>query len=63
MDDDDLCAVACPYCGELIEIAVDLIAGVQELIEDCSVCCRPIAFTIRVDAGGVVEADARRDDD
>lgn len=32
----------CPYCGESIEIVVDLSEAHQEYIEDCSVCCRAI---------------------
>lgn len=37
----------CPYCGERIEVVLDLSMGDhQEYIEDCSVCCRPIVFSI-----------------
>ena len=36
-------SLSCPYCGEPIEVYVDLGGGEQqEYIEDCSVCCRPI---------------------
>ena len=38
----------CPYCGEAIEVLVDLSLTEQEYIEDCSVCCRPILLTISV---------------
>ena len=34
--------IACPYCGEPIEVLVDPSVEDQEYIEDCSVCCRPI---------------------
>jgi hypothetical protein len=63
MDGDDLFPVACPYCGEQTEITVDSSGGTQEFIEDCSVCCRPIAFTLRVGADGVTDVDAGRDDE
>jgi hypothetical protein len=35
--------VMCPYCGELVEIALDPEdgGGVAEYVEDCEVCCRP----------------------
>jgi hypothetical protein len=34
--------VRCPYCGEMIEIALDPGSGAsQEYVEDCQVCCRP----------------------
>ena len=56
--------IACPYCGEEIAIPVDLSAGDQQLIEDCSVCCRPIELALRHDeVTGVLEVSARRDDD
>ena len=53
----------CPYCGERIEVAVDASGGDQDCIEDCQVCCRPIALAVRVDASGRVHARARRDDE
>jgi len=42
----------CPYCGEPITLLVDLSAGEQDYIEDCEVCCRPIAISVRVLADG-----------
>ena len=54
--------IDCPYCGERFTTLVDCSAGDQAYIEDCVVCCRPIACLLRVtDAGPVLEA--RRDDD
>ncbi|WP_369930881.1 CPXCG motif-containing cysteine-rich protein [Xanthomonas sp. NCPPB 2632] len=43
--------VACPYCGETIEVAVDTSGGSQMYIEDCQVCCRPIVMRLTVDEG------------
>ncbi len=40
--------VQCPYCGEIIDIQVDTTVELQNYIEDCSVCCRPIEFSIAV---------------
>lgn len=37
--------ISCPHCGEVIDVYVDPGGGeVQEYVEDCSVCCRPILF-------------------
>jgi len=41
----------CPYCGERIELVLDLSMGEeQQYIEDCFVCCRPILLTIHTDS-------------
>ena len=54
----------CPYCGERIELAVDDSAGDQDYIEDCQVCCRPIAVSVRVDgAADGLRVRVRREDD
>ena len=39
----------CPYCGEPVEIVLDLSIGAQQFIEDCPVCCRPIEFDLHTD--------------
>jgi len=45
--------VPCPHCGELIDTFPDPGGGEeQEYIEDCSVCCRPIAFRAVLDESG-----------
>ncbi len=44
---------ACPSCGEENALGVDPTAGRrQTLVEDCPVCCRPLAFTVLVDHEG-----------
>lgn len=50
--------VGCPYCGEPITVLVDPSVVDQQYVEDCSVCCRPIALTVTVD-GDDVWVDAR----
>lgn len=46
-------AYTCPYCGEMQYTGVDPTAGAhQRFVEDCQVCCSPIAFVVRVDAEG-----------
>jgi hypothetical protein len=59
----DAVEVSCPYCGEAIEIVVDLSESEQQYIEDCSVCCRPIILSVTVDAQGGATLLAYRDDD
>ena len=45
--------VECPYCWEMFAIEVDTQEGSYNTTEDCAVCCRPIAFTIRCSPGTV----------
>jgi hypothetical protein len=45
----------CPHCGEVFPLQVDTSQGEQMLIEDCPVCCRPIALTIRCDPGVILD--------
>ena len=40
----------CPYCGESVEVFVDLDGGdAQSYVEDCPVCCRPWQVEVRLD--------------
>ena len=45
--------IDCPYCGERIELVIDLSVEHQEYIEDCFVCCRPINLITTVADGEV----------
>lgn len=47
----DLVNVYCPYCGENIQVIVDLSVEAQEYVEDCSVCCRPIVMQVTAGEG------------
>ncbi|WP_028917527.1 CPXCG motif-containing cysteine-rich protein [Pseudoxanthomonas sp. J35] len=53
----------CPYCGEPIELVFGPEDGDQDYIEDCAVCCRPIAVRLRVDHDGEAQLELRRDDE
>lgn len=55
--------IDCPYCGERIEILIDASIERQSYIEDCSVCCRPIALTITAEEGEPIAVEARAEDD
>lgn len=59
----DALTVQCPYCGERFEALVDTSAGDAAYIEDCPVCCRPIALQLRLDEEGQATAlEVARDD-
>ena len=49
-------AANCPYCGERFETRVEVSAGAQEYIEDCEVCCRPMALSVEVEDNGALHA-------
>jgi hypothetical protein len=55
--------IQCPYCGEHIEILVDDSAGDQHYVEDCHVCCRPIAITLSLDESGAFVVAAHTEND
>jgi len=55
--------IACPYCGEPLEIQVDTSVIDQRYIEDCQVCCRPIVMHVVADPDTGVSVDARHEDD
>ena len=47
--------ITCPYCGEEFALEVDTSQSEQTLIEDCTVCCRPISLTIQCRPGMIVD--------
>ena len=52
--------VVCPYCGEEFPVAVDTSEGEWSTIEDCTVCCRPIALLFECAPGEVLSVDSSR---
>jgi hypothetical protein len=55
--------LSCPYCGEPITLLVDGSLPDQNYVEDCQVCCRPIALDVSVDADGDVAVFARSENE
>ncbi len=51
-------AFGCPHCGETITMLLDLSEPDQEYIEDCEVCCNPIAVQVRARGGHLEGFDA-----
>lgn len=54
--------VTCPYCWELVTLALDGSAGDQTYTEDCPVCCQPMLVRLRRgDDGYAVEVEREND--
>jgi hypothetical protein len=47
--------ITCPHCGEVFPLQIDTSQPEQTLIEDCTVCCRPINLTFHCEPGVVVD--------
>jgi hypothetical protein len=53
----------CPYCGEVVEPALDPLGpSEEEYVEDCPVCCRPWRVHVQRSDEGVEVWLAREDD-
>ena len=52
--------IECPYCGESFTISVDTTQGDHSMIEDCTVCCRPMNIQIECNPGEVFGAQVGR---
>jgi hypothetical protein len=52
--------IECPYCGETFTISVDTSQGDHTMIEDCTVCCRPMNIEIECNPGEVFAANTTR---
>ena len=55
--------IACPYCGETIEVVIDCSVSRQEYIEDCGVCCKPMAIFVIVAEADLPRVEARQEDE
>jgi hypothetical protein len=52
--------VECPHCGESFTISVDTSQGDFTMIEDCTVCCRPMNIDLQCSPGEVFGVDVTR---
>ena len=52
---EEIVPTQCPYCGEAIELLVDCSVELQDYIEDCQVCCRPMQILVSVNASGLAD--------
>lgn len=56
--------VACPYCGQTVDVGLDPGSGAaQEYIEDCQVCCRPWRVIVRYRRDGSADVRVEPADD
>jgi len=51
--------VFCPFCGQQIELLLDLSAGSHQLTTDCEVCCRPFEVIVSVREGELAGLEVR----
>ena len=58
-----LSKIFCPYCGQLSEITIDSSIDIQEYIEDCTVCCRPMILRAYIDEDGCSIVDVKSEND
>ena len=47
--------ITCPHCGEVFPLQIDTSQPEQTLIEDCTVCCRPINLSLQCRPGSIIE--------
>jgi hypothetical protein len=52
--------VICPYCGAIFTTVVDTSSGTFSTIEDCEVCCRPIALNVHCHFGEIESVEFDR---
>lgn len=52
--------VGCPWCGEVFLITIDTSQGDHVAVEDCTVCCRPIEFSVQCEPGEVSTVEVGR---
>ena len=55
--------ISCPYCGESINVLIDVQDMEQEYIEDCQVCCRPITFVVSSSINGDLSLSVHNEDE
>jgi hypothetical protein len=52
-------AFECPHCWASVTVLVDTSVPDQEYVEDCEVCCNPIAIHVTANRGRVTGFDAQ----
>jgi transcription elongation factor Elf1 len=49
--------VACPFCGQLNEVTVDISIPRQRFTTDCEVCCRPFEVITECEGGEILNLE------
>jgi Cysteine-rich CPXCG len=52
--------INCPYCGAAFTTLIDTSAGTFSTIQDCEVCCRPIAIKVFCRSGEIESVEIDR---
>jgi hypothetical protein len=61
---NELLELTCPYCGENVELVIDVAGGSgQSYVEDCPVCCRPWQVEVTGDSEAGWSATLRTSDE
>jgi len=47
--------VVCLHCGEVFVLQIDTSEAEQSLVEDCTVCCRPMHLNVRCRPGRIMD--------
>ncbi len=47
--------ITCPHCGESFPLTFDTSLAEQLMIEDCTVCCRPITLNVYARPGEILD--------
>ena len=55
--------VSCPYCGESLQVLIEVEGAEQQYIEDCQVCCRPITFAVSTGMDGNLQVSVYDEND
>ncbi len=53
---------SCPFCGEPITLLIDGSVPVQEYVEDCEVCCRPMVISYKVTGQDEIMLEVKQED-
>jgi hypothetical protein len=53
-------SIQCPYCLEIFEVLLDTSQEEATLIEDCTVCCRPIEIEYAASPGDIESVSVQR---
>jgi hypothetical protein len=53
---EEFVAFQCPWCGERLDVRIDLSCGEYTCVEDCQVCCRPMELGVEVEDDGALRA-------
>ena len=47
--------ITCPHCAQVFPLEIDTSQAEQTLIEDCTVCCRPMTLSVECRPGEVLD--------